>query len=706
MNVWLIAVQEDDAPPADPRLAKPGGKLDYINVDFHHPRSRLRQTPYLLRPYTYDPKTSLGPGPPTQVLVTGFDPLHSFSNVSAIFSSFGEVAESSNKLHPETGSCLGFATFRYRDSKMLKNVRFVSAIEAAKTAVRKGPGVRIGSHNVKVEFDPEGNKSRRMLENILKKSRETPTPQFSKPSAKPAEKTSGPPPTAPKGPSGSRPLYRPSTIPPPPISSAAPVIKSRYHRHLETLEPLAPQYPRQPYLFVPHECVPVMETTPPHMRKRMSSFEVIDVYADKTGYFCPFPDTQLGRYNCQKCFSALNGTMMFSYKMYINMYLYGSNGRPVEGKFNEGWMIPGGRSYAPYSSHVSRRRSPSPGQQIEAQRRKEFDDRRKEEEADWEEEKRERAKNFDPSREAIEVIRKELKDQLVRNIRTKMAAPILFNFMDPSNHVAKRRKLNIADPKNGKLPLIHEDDSRDNTPSSTPNSRADTERPPMGGARLNVSSLPRIRKVKKGKKPNVGFQDPFGRSRPETKKPVYRPLMHRFIHSDDEDSDDDTESRSRVKDTEEPDSRPRSRMTSEDSEVRPVVKDDTASVDTRDEDSMSEANFVEPVRPKKRKLDLQVEAARKLQKKTDEELFGVAQDKIEEEFPLSATTVGEDTHMQDIDAVVKTESEVEAAFAAGKKKVMKTKKKSKRQVFEEREALKRQSEGIYLEEAARESTLR
>ena len=53
---------------------------------------------------------------PTQVVVTGFDPLHNFANLSATFSAYGEIAESSNKLHPETGICLGFATFRYRDS--------------------------------------------------------------------------------------------------------------------------------------------------------------------------------------------------------------------------------------------------------------------------------------------------------------------------------------------------------------------------------------------------------------------------------------------------------------------------------------------------------------------------------------------------------------------------------------------------------------
>ncbi|KAN0089891.1 histone H3-K4 methyltransferase Set1 [Hyaloscypha variabilis] len=688
---------EDDAPPADPRLAQRGGKLDYINVDYHNAKSRLRHAPYLLRPYPYDPRTSLGPGPPTQVVVSGFDPLHNFVNVSAIFASYGEIAESSNKLHPETGSCLGFATFRYRDSKTAKS-RFISAIEAAKTAVRKGSSMRIGPHDVKVEFDPDGNKSRRMMEAILATSKPVAIPQIAKPAAlpKPAEavKSSGPPPTAPKGPAASRAIFRP------PVAPAVVPTQPKSLRAL-AIEPIAMQL-HQPYLFVPHESVPVMTSTPPHMAKRTRHFNIEDVKMDKLGYYITFPDTEWGRSDAQRCYKALDRTLMFSYTMVMQPFFYGTKG------------------VRRYSTHrvpdAPFKRSYSPTRKdIEDREKKDEEVRRKEEENDLEEEKKERAKNFDPAREAIEVIRKELKDQLVRNIREKIATPILHNFLDPANHVAKRRKLNIADPKDLKLPLIQEDDDREDSPVvGTPNSRVDSiDRRALGPGRLNISALPRIRKAKNGKKLNVGFQDPFGRSRPETRKTIFRPLAHRFIHSDDDDSDDDTETRSRVRDTEEPESRPRSRMSTDD-EVsdddtdivpRRRIRDEVGSVDTRDDDSMSEANFVvgEPIVPtKKRKLDLQVEAALKRQKKTDEELFGVAQDKIEEEFPLSASTVDGDTIMRDIDGVLHMETEEEALANKKKAAAAKKKKKSKKQIFEEREALKRQQEGIYMEELLRD----
>ncbi|KAI9046494.1 hypothetical protein LZ554_009241 [Drepanopeziza brunnea f. sp. 'monogermtubi'] len=686
---------DDDAPPADPRLAKRGGKLDYINVDFHNPQSRLRHAPYLLKPYRYDPKTSLGPGPPTQVVVTGFDPLHNFSNVAAIFSTFGEIAESSNKLHPENGSCLGFATFRYRDSRGLIAGRFVPAIEAAKTAVLTGPTLRIGANLVRVEFDPEGNKSRRMMENLLKANKLEPIPQI-KANPAPAQKTveaakySGPPPTAPKGPASSRPVYRPQMMAA--AHAIAPVGKPKPARVMQSTEPVADTLMHQPYLFVAAESVPVMPTTPPHMLKRMRHFQPEDIKMDVTGYYIVFANNSWGRNDCEKCFRTLNHTLMFNYPMVMHPFPFGTSGN---------------RSAARYIEPV-RRRSRSPAKQDnDAWERRAALARKREEELDVEEERKERAMNFDPSREAIEVIRRDLKTQLVKNIRTKTAAPILHEYLDPLKHLAKRRKLNIPDPKDMRLELIHEDDEGEETSSAgTPNFQNEgKDRRIVAPGKMSISALPRIRKAKAGAKLNVGFKDPFGaRARPAAKKTAYRPLMHRFIYSDDEDSDDDAENRSRVVDTEEPDSRSRSRVTSEEVDsLEDALKGragrgDVESLDTRDDDSMSEVSFVvSDVAPpsKKRKLDLQIEAALKRQKKTDEELFGVAKDKIDQEFPLSASTADGESGMRNIDSILQ-ESEALAEIAESKKKAAasKKKKKSKKQIFEEREALKRELEGV------------
>ncbi|KAI1004068.1 Histone-lysine N-methyltransferase, H3 lysine-4 specific [Podosphaera aphanis] len=675
---------EDDAPPADPRLAKPGGKLDYINVDFHNPKSRLRHAPYLIKPYEYDPKTSLGPGPPTQVIVTGFDPLHSFANVSAIFSSFGEIAESSNKLHPETGSCLGFATFRYRDSRIMRGSRSTSAIEAAKKAVKQGSAMRIGQQNVKVEFDPEGNKSRRMMQSIIKLSSEKSTQKISlhqKVEAPSIQKrneplkvqTAGPPPTAPKGPSSSRPVFRPQSQPAPAptpqqnIAIAVPI--NQRTRWIVESNPILPQIKYQPFLFVPCESVPVMTSTPIHMLKRMKHFHVEELRVDKTGYYIFFPSNGWGRNDCERCWRALNGTLMFNYTMHIQAFPHG-NCNP-------------GSSARRTHSLIQQDNRTSPHLQHEDSDTFDSHTRRMEEEADLEEEKKERAKNFDPVREAIEVIRKELKEQLLSNIRTNIAVPCLHKFLDPSNHVAKRRKLNISDPTDFKFIYKDEENSHeDPTTNETLNPRGEAQ-----SSRVGISVLPRIRKAKDaGKKTNVSFQDPFSRSRGRTRKPpLYRSLVSLLL----EDSDDEAETCSRAPDPEEPDSQSRSRVSSDD-EASDVEMEDVSSISKRDsskdewtlpdnrdeEESASDGTFLtDGLTGSEIKPNTQDEkqSSAKRTKKTDEELFGIAAERIEQEFPLLVGASDEDNVMQGIETTLqttaaKTSSKSKKKAATGKQK--------------------------------------
>lgn len=657
-------MQEDDAPPSDPRLAKRGGKLDYINVDFHNPKSRLRHAPYLLKPYTYDPKTSLGPSPPTQVIVTGFDPLHNFANVSAIFSSFGEIAESSNKLHPETGSCLGFATFRYRDSKIVRGSRFVSAIEAAKNAVRKGSAMRIGQQNVKVEFDPEGNRSRRMMQNVLKQSLSqnsltnaravpkiqntqnthgtrfnsvshdspnTQLTQIQKQSDTKKNQACGPPPTAPKGPASSRPVFRPNLYNS--FATAVPLhLRTRWV--IENI-PILPQIRNQPFLYISSNTLPIRTSTPFHMLKRMKHFHVEEIRIDKSGYYIFFPASMPGRNNCERCWKALNGTLMFNFAMRIQAFIFGNCSH--RNSLRQYFETPNQINFRPAQ------------QQLENHEVRNLESQRKEEEADLEEEKKERAKNFDPAREAIAAICRDLKDQLLGNIRSNIATPCLHKFLDPSNFITKRRKLNIPDPTDLKITFDYDIKSHDiNDTIEVSNSRTDS-RPGL----LGVSALPRIRKTKDaGKKANVGFQDPFARTRGQNRrKPLYRSLVSLLL----EDSDDETESLSRARDTEEPESRPRSRISSDDEaseeETEELSLEKSLSVGARDEDSVSDENFLvdEPLTTQsKRKLENEIQASTKRIKKTDEELFGVAADKIEQEFPLFAGNDDEDTVMHEV----------------------------------------------------------
>ncbi|TGO10410.1 hypothetical protein BTUL_0136g00330 [Botrytis tulipae] len=673
---------KDDAPPADPRLAK-GSRLSYINTDYHNALSRLNHSPFMLPKYKYNPKTHYGPGPPTEIVVTGYDPLINFMKVTNVFTHYGQIAESSNKLHPETGSCLGFGTFRYRDTKR-KDGTILTAAEAAKKAVMRGSSVVGLGPRIKVQFDPQGKRSTRMLENALEKSKPEPLPLPPKeppPPPKPEViKSSGPPPSAPKGPAAlsGRPQFRPGSI----VQAAIPT-KPRQQTLIED-EPIAQQLEDEPYIFISKDYVPVIPATILHLKKRLKNHFLEDVRVDRTGYYVVFALSDEGRFEADRCYNSCNGTALFSYEMIMKLYLWGTGGRRHEH-----------RDRASERGHHRRTRSPDP-RLTEQKRRKEIEEIRKEEEADLEEEKRERAKNFDPAREAIEVIKRELMTHLMDKVKERIANPCLRNFMDPTNHVAKRRKLNIHDP-NAKTSFIDDEEDQDNNNAiATPNSRIE-DRNSLAAGKVNVTALPRIRKRAKAEKNrNVGFTDPFARP---TRKAYVRP-MHFLIGREDEDSDDDNEARSRTRGTEEVESRPRSRVGTDDEasdddtdSMSRNVKERSQSLDTRDGESASEVNFSEPaISTKKRKLDLHMEAAKKRQKKTDEELFGVPVAKIE---PLSETPT--EAGISELDGFQKTESETEAALAAvaARKKAAKSakRKKSKKQIFEEREALKRQQLG-------------
>ena len=668
----------------DPRLSK-GGKLNYINVDFHHPRARLRHAPYNLRPYKYDPKTSCGPGPPTQIVVTGFNPLITFTKVTTVFASFGDIAESSNKMHPETGSYLGFATFRYKDSIPHPSRPVpISAHDAAKRAIRSMHGKRIESNAVRVEYDPDGRKSSRMLEDVLSKDREQPqTPALVSKiptGPKPKDFIPGPPPTAPKGPAAHRSLGGSQEGPWPPV-------KPRTSSLMES-EPIKNYIKREPYIFVAHEHVPVMYATVAHMRKRLKTYIIDDIRADRTGYYILFRDSTHGRLEAERCFRAANRTAFFTYTMVMELHLYGTVG-------GESRMSTETRRFS-RSSEV--RPAPEPRQ------RDEQDRRRREDEADLEEEKKQRAKNFDPVPEAAEVVCREMVEHLIRHIRTKIAAPALFNYLDPVNHAAKRRKLNIDGPQGSGLPSIVFDDSEEKSPVSTPNSRADPIERRTARA-LDISSLPRIRKVKSAglNTRKHGFNDPFARQRAPARRHAFRSLHHRLRSVSDDESEDETENRDSMgRDTEEPESRPRSRMSTDDE----VVKDDFTAWGPPEDDSMTEASFAlndSSLLTKKRKLDPSAEMAVKRQKKSDEELFGVTIDRIEGIFP-SREPSPEDIILPDAGPVEEKDTDssrlpTPAPGSKGKKKPPKAKKKSKKQIFEEREALKKQQEDIFEKEA-------
>lgn len=577
-------------------------------------------------------------------------------------------------MHPETGSYLGFATFKYRDTKR-PDRPIVTGVDAARNAV-KARGVKVDADVVRVMFDPEGRRSRRMLEDHLKRDKEKQARGKQTPKAPPTGPKGiippGPrgPPVAPRGPAAHRPLVNPATNP---ASTPSASIPPRRH---DVQGDLTTALASTAYIFISCQSVPVMQHIAGHMEKRLKSYAFQAIRTDAKGYYIVFGNTFHGRSEAERCFRAANHTEFFNYDMAMQLCLPRDERPPPP---------------RPRSRSHDRSYRPAARSRDEQKERLLL-----EEEADLEEEKKQRAKNFDPVNEAVQVVRRELLEHLIRHIRTQVAAPSLEDFLAPAKHAASRRRFNIDVGEDT------EDDARDDGNDSsrlgTP-LRSDPIERRTKRAPLAVNALPRIRKAKVGSQAAGGaFVDPFARKRPAARSKTIRSLHHRLKSYDsDVESEEDSDLRALAgRDSEEPESRPRSRMSTDDEASR----EDFGSWGPQEEDSMTEVSLAPADGlSKKRKLEATIGSAMKRQKKSDEELFGVKIGHIESDLrdreATDATTP--DVDLEADSSFSRSQTPV-PGIKGGKKKLPKTKKKTKKQVFEEREALKREEEEARMEQ--------
>ncbi|KAJ5083840.1 hypothetical protein N7456_013267 [Penicillium angulare] len=511
--------------PSDPRLAIANYRK---GVSGRH-KSKYRPSPYTLKPWPYDAATNVGPGPPSQVVVTGFDPLTPIAPISALFASFGEIAEINNRTNPITGRFLGICSIKYKDSPGFRGGNPISASSAARRAYFEcKKEQRIGTRRIRVEWDREGTVSERLASKAIESQRlaNKTIPVLE---TKPDPKKHEPPPSAPKGPSG-RSALRPGVVIPegPRASVQSPGIQTS----VEEASVLS-QIKRDPYIFIAHCYVPVLSSTLPHLCKRLKLFAYKTIRCDKNGYYIIFENSRRGEEETERCFKTCHMQPLFTYIMNMESQPYGN------------------------PNYV---RSPSPERVRAEERVKAKKERvRREAELDNEEEKKLRAANLDPCREVLSIIIRDLRDKLLEDVKSRVAAPALYDYLDPSRHSARREKLGIPGPENTKQPTFQIGvDSSLRTPefrSGLPNGRE-----PPRSARLNVLALPRIRKAQGSDRAGAAFVDE--RRRQPLRKREIRPLYHRLqqLH-DDEDSDDDQRN-SMARDTEDRSSRPPSRASS------------------------------------------------------------------------------------------------------------------------------------------------
>jgi histone-lysine N-methyltransferase SETD1 len=531
--------QGDPSPPPDPRLAL-AGYTSGIYILKPNSKSKLRTAPYVAKPYTYDSRISCGPGPATQVVVTGFDPLTPDSQLRGFFSTYGEVDTVRNQVHPDNGSPLGICLIKFRDTPPTRGTVAVKASTSAKRAEREGSNQRLGQQHIKVHTDREGRRCSKLMNVAIHQSRRDEDKLRAKLAAKAAKvsvvATSGNfdlPANVPKGPSG-------RGARPPIPAPREPLTRKSALSYLIEREPIKPTLKRAPYLFIAHQYVPVLSTTIEHLKKRLKNFKWENVRCDQTGYYVVFDSSKRGEDETVRCFRECHMQALFTYVMNMECQQYGD---------------------------PNYERSPSPERVMADQKKKAVEDRMQQEENDdLELEKTQRAEAMDPVVAALEQLKQELQEKILGDIKTRIAAPTLLELMQPERHIAKRRRLNIPDPQK------KDEDIRppsllvpglDPFGAGTPKSRASGF---SGRGRKALGPYDRNRPGKKPPRIVNAFADE--RRKASAPKPrVARGLHRQMIEMFEGPEESDDESRSNLtRGTEEQESRPISRAPSTDVE--------------------------------------------------------------------------------------------------------------------------------------------
>ena len=352
-----------------------------------------------------------------------------------------------------SGAPLGIFSARFQDRVDRRRGEIIlKATDAAQRAEKEGNGTRIDQAAVRIQLDREGIKCRKTIESKLS-SRRKQQEKLEAEEARKRPKTqaipTGPslaPANAPKGPSGramAPPPAGPSSrkasaakparvasvakaAPPPQDPNAGSSHSSSSAHSMVSMEPLAGTMKKTPYLYLPHTSVPVLGTTIAHLKKRLRSYDWEAVKCDRTGYFVTFENSRTGRAECKRTYDECHMYPLFTYTMSFECH---ENGNP---------------------NYV---RSPSPERLAAAAREKEQKKRiRRDDELDFEKEKRERAENLDPVRAALDLLMPELRDTIMKEIKAKVALPHIFECLHPDKHKEKRAQLGLPDPRDSDLP--------------------------------------------------------------------------------------------------------------------------------------------------------------------------------------------------------------------------------------------------------------
>lgn len=268
----------------DPRLA--------VDAYINGPRGGKKQLlPELGRARWKWDANYIGPGPPSQVLITNLSSLTTESEVSLNFRSYGDIQTIEVQKDPATGGSLGICSILFRDSKGAKTLGH----QAAKKAVKGGNGSKIGMQHIRVVLDREGIQCAKLVERLLEVKRQ-------------AEEAKRRPPLGPRGfHDGNRRDQGPIQDPDNRFSKPKP------YKAIDEVG-------ARPAVFIASKWIPAERRYIKHMIGRLRNYGIATVLVDETGFYVVFLELR----GMQRCFYVCNGEPLFDFRMNMKAFPRGN----------------------------------------------------------------------------------------------------------------------------------------------------------------------------------------------------------------------------------------------------------------------------------------------------------------------------------------------------------------------------------------------
>lgn len=479
----------------DPRLEKPYLTNNNVGMVRRHKKT-LRTALYTLR-WPFDDH-SIGPGPPTEVLVSNLSSLITSTELAIHFRSYGDIEKLELKVDPSTGASLGLCSIRYRESKSDKS----HAHECAKLAVKEGNGSKIGMNEMKVEFDRDGQVCKKIMERLLAEKRKAQEVlqrkvmmarhQVQNRDSRFRDRddwsTFG---HSPEPRAGARSPHGRASTPGYKSEMRSPSREDKRASPLSQRDGWVPnaldRIKQEPYIHIPASAVPPEEKFIPHLKGKLKKYEWTRIYVDRYGFYILFKDEK----EADRCYRQSKEDTFFTFIMVMRFFPLGNPNHSSEDQ--DRCRIPEIKKY----------------------------------------------RQVDIVAEVTDGLMKEMGLALMKDIKRRIAAPAFYDFLNPT-------QFKKASEKGGSLesvPTIKDDDKLTKLGVFAKEHKPSTASKSTASRAVKLTTLPRFKKrVVVTSSPGLTASLALNDSGKKLVKTDARPLHHQLnnyhsdVGSDDESS--------------------------------------------------------------------------------------------------------------------------------------------------------------------------